>query len=109
MSHLTSEEITLLKEKAKEVRIDILKMITKANSGHTGGSLSVADLLTLLYFKEMNINPEDPHWQEGTGLSFPKDTGLLLCMLAFLKEDISRKKNLKVSVRPVICFRDILI
>jgi len=75
MSHLTSEEITLLKEKAKEVRIDILKMITKANSGHTGGSLSVADLLTLLYFKEMNINPEDPHWQERDRLVLSKGHG----------------------------------
>lgn len=61
MSHLTNEEIASLKEKAKQVRIDILKMITKANSGHTGGSLSVADLLTLLYFREMNVDPKDPH------------------------------------------------
>lgn len=61
MSHLSNEEIASLKEKAKQVRIDILKMITKANSGHTGGSLSVADLLTLLYFREMNVDPKDPH------------------------------------------------
>ena len=39
MSQLTAEELTALKSKAKDVRIDILKMITKANSGHTGGSL----------------------------------------------------------------------
>ena len=55
MNQLTMEEIKLLNEKAKNIRIDILKAITKANSGHTGGSLSIADLLTLLFFHEMNI------------------------------------------------------
>ena len=61
MSHLSAEESAFLKAKAKQIRIDILKMITKANSGHTGGSLSIADLLTLLYFKEMNVDPKAPH------------------------------------------------
>ena len=61
MNTLTSEEILYLEEKAKEIRISILKMITKAKSGHTGGSLSIADLVTLLYFKEMNIFPNDIH------------------------------------------------
>lgn len=61
MNQLTEQDISFLKEKAKEIRIDILKMITKAASGHTGGSLSIADLITLLYFREMHINPNDPH------------------------------------------------
>lgn len=61
MSHLSTEETAFLKDKAKQIRIDILKMITKANSGHTGGSLSIADLLTLLYFKEMHVDPANPH------------------------------------------------
>ena len=60
MSQLTAEELTALKSKAKDVRIDILKMITKANSGHTGGSLSAADILTLLFFHEMKVDPKDP-------------------------------------------------
>ncbi len=55
MSHLSTEETAFLKDKAKQIRIDILKMITKANSGHTGGSLSIADLLTLLYFKDWRV------------------------------------------------------
>ena len=58
MSQLTAEELTALKSKAKDVRIDILKMITKANSGHTGGSLSAADILTLLFFHEMKVDPK---------------------------------------------------
>lgn len=60
MNKLTSEEVINLNEKAKNIRISILKMITKAKSGHTGGSLSIADLITLLYFKEMNVFIENP-------------------------------------------------
>ena len=60
MSHLSESEIQGLKNKAKNLRIDIIKMITKANSGHTGGSLSVIDLLTLLFFKEMKVNLAQP-------------------------------------------------
>ena len=60
MSQPTAEELTALKSKAEDVRINILKMITKANSGHTGGSLSAADILTLLFFHEMKVDPKDP-------------------------------------------------
>lgn len=52
-------DINLLSTKANEIRKDIIKMITNANSGHPGGSLSVTDILTTLYFHEMNVNPED--------------------------------------------------
>lgn len=54
------KDINLLSTKAKEVRKDIIKMITKANSGHPGGSLSVTDILTTLYFHEMNVDPKNP-------------------------------------------------
>ena len=50
----------LLKEKAKDIRIDILKSIHAASSGHPGGSLSAADIITYLYFHEMNIDPSEP-------------------------------------------------
>ena len=45
-------EIQELKEHAKNVRKNILKMIANANSGHTGGSLGAADLLTVLSSKK---------------------------------------------------------
>jgi transketolase len=50
----------MLQEKALEMRREIVKMITVAGSGHPGGSLSAADILTYLYFHEMNIDPENP-------------------------------------------------
>lgn len=52
--------ISFLEEKAKEIRKSIVTMIAEANSGHPGGSLSATDILTCLYFSEMNIDPENP-------------------------------------------------
>jgi transketolase len=44
---------------ATEIRTSIIEMITEAQSGHPGGSLSCADILTVLYFEKMNVNPDD--------------------------------------------------
>lgn len=60
MARLTDEKVRYIRSQAKQMRLDILKMITKADSGHTGGSLSIADVMALLYFEEMNIDPRDP-------------------------------------------------
>ena len=49
-----------LEEKARQIRIDVIKAVSKAGSGHPGGSLSAADIVTVLYFDEMNIDPENP-------------------------------------------------
>ena len=48
-----------LKRIASQVRRDIVRMVAGAQSGHPGGSLSSADILTDLYFNEMKINPSD--------------------------------------------------
>ncbi|MEQ8198546.1 MAG: transketolase [Clostridiaceae bacterium] len=55
-----SNKINELQSIAKEIRKDIVAMLTEACSGHPGGSLSSADIVTALFFNEMNINPEDP-------------------------------------------------
>jgi len=55
--------IEKLKEKARDIRIDILKMITNAEAGHPGGSLSATDILTALYFNVMRIDPSNPRWE----------------------------------------------
>ena len=54
------KDISFLKEKAKEIRKSIVSMITEAKSGHPGGSLSATDILTALYFSEMNVDPTNP-------------------------------------------------
>lgn len=47
-------------EISKEVRKDIIEMLYESKSGHPGGSLSCADIMTYLYFEKMNINIENP-------------------------------------------------
>lgn len=49
-----------LKKNANEIRKGIVTAVHSAKSGHPGGSLSAADILTYLYFEEMNIDPKDP-------------------------------------------------
>ena len=46
---------------ALKVRIGIIKGVHSAKAGHPGGSLSSADILTYLYFKEMNVDPQNPN------------------------------------------------
>lgn len=58
---LSTEE---LKNKAKEIRRDIIQMIYDANSGHPGGSLSIADMITALYFNVLNHDPANPDWED---------------------------------------------
>ncbi|PLR83301.1 transketolase [Bacillus canaveralius] len=58
------DEITRLKRKAAEIRMELLTMIYEARTGHTGGSLSNTDILTVLYYKIMNIDPKNPKWED---------------------------------------------
>ena len=53
------ESIEELKEMACQVRRDVVRMLTRASSGHTGGSLGMADVFTALYFKVMRHDPHD--------------------------------------------------
>jgi transketolase len=53
-----------LKEMAKKLRRHVITMIAKAGSGHPGGSLSAADIITALYFRVLRHDPKDPQWPE---------------------------------------------
>ncbi|MGC2872418.1 transketolase [Ihubacter sp. rT4E-8] len=53
-------DIKAYEKLAAKVRIDVIRAIHNAGSGHPGGSLSAADIVTALYFKEMNIDPAEP-------------------------------------------------
>ena len=48
---------------AAQIRADVINEIHSAGSGHPGGSLSAADIVTALYFKEMNVDPKNPKMQ----------------------------------------------
>ncbi len=57
-------EVKELEGKAKQVRRLIIQMLAKAGSGHPGGSLSAADLITALFFSVLRHNPADPSWPD---------------------------------------------
>ncbi|MBR6224436.1 MAG: transketolase [Firmicutes bacterium] len=59
-------------ELARKIRIDVIKEVFNAGSGHPGGSLSAADIVTALYFREMNIDPEDPQMEDRDKLILSK-------------------------------------
>ena len=61
-----------LTKKAVEIRKGIIEAVYHAQSGHPGGSLSIADILTVLYFHEMKIKPEKPKWEERDRLVLSK-------------------------------------
>jgi len=61
-THSFETRIAYLGDKAKEIRINVLKMIHKAQSGHPGGALSASDIMAALYFDQMNIDPANPSW-----------------------------------------------
>ena len=61
---MNEAKITELKKLATEVRLGILEGVHAAASGHPGGSLSIADILTYLYFEEMNVDPVNPKWED---------------------------------------------
>jgi transketolase len=59
--NLSTAELKLM---AKKLRRHVITMIATAGSGHPGGSLSAADIVTALYFKVLRHNPQNPEWQD---------------------------------------------
>jgi transketolase len=53
-----------LEKKANEIRIDIIRMLEEAGSGHSAGPLGLADIFTALYFKVLKHDPKNPDWDE---------------------------------------------
>jgi transketolase len=64
MVTLTIDKIEALKAKAKTIRRHIIRMISRAGSGHPGGSLSAVEIMVALYFHHLRINPKEPNWPE---------------------------------------------
>ena len=61
---MTATEKKQLMATACKVRMGVIEGTHGAKAGHPGGSLSAADLFTYLYFKELNIDPQVPKWEE---------------------------------------------
>jgi transketolase len=59
---LTNRDIVELQDHARAIRRLIVEAIAHSGSGHAGSSLSMVEILTLLYFRHLNINPKQPSW-----------------------------------------------
>lgn len=64
MQNLAEDERKDLNEIARELRCTSLRMIHKRQAGHPGGSLSAAEIMTVLYFKMLRVDPHNPDWEE---------------------------------------------
>ena len=71
-SHLTDEERSRLEDAAYEIRRLTVEMVAYAQWGHIAGSVSMAEILAVLYFRELRVRPEDPGWPERDRLILSK-------------------------------------
>jgi transketolase len=89
-----------LEKMAKQLRRDVITMIATAGSGHPGGSLSAADIVTALYFKAMRHDPKNPQWPDRDRFVLSKGHAapILYAALAecgyFLVEELSTLRKL---------------
>ena len=94
-----------LQKIANEVRKDILTEVYHAKSGHPGGSLSVADILTCLYFEEMHVDPQNPDMADRDRLVLSKGHAApaLYAVLAekgyFPKEELKSLRALGIRLQ----------
>ena len=61
---LSTQERQKLQDIARELRLTVIDVMAWSGGAHVGGSLSIIDILTILYFKYLDINPADPQWDE---------------------------------------------
>ena len=94
-----------LKQKAKEIRKDIIEEVYNAKSGHPGGSLSIADIMAVLYFNELRIDEKNPRWEERDRLVLSKGhcSPALYAALAergfFDKEDLKSFRKIESNLQ----------
>ena len=91
-----------LSRHAAHVRQNIVKMVTLAQSGHPGGSLSIVDMLQVLYFDVMRVDPKRPHWPDRDRFVLSKGHTVpaLYATLAergFFPEYISLTENFRIT------------
>ncbi len=100
---LDKKEWTRLEEKANEIRNLILETTSWAGSGHIGGGLSATDILTVLYYKYLNIDVKNPDWEDRDRLIVSKGhIGIALAPimadLGFIEKEALKTFNLTGSV-----------
>ena len=114
---MKKKSVEELKEIAKDLRKKVVTMVYEAQSGHPGGSLSAADFVTACYFREMNVDPKNPKWEDrdrfvlskghvcpiqyaalGTLGFFPEE------VLHTLRKKVRRSKGIRTCIAPALIF-----
>lgn len=83
-----------LRKIAAKLRIEVIKMLKEAKSGHPGGSLSACEIITALYFKEMNIDSANPNWPERDRFVLSKGHGAPILYAALAEKGYFPKEEL---------------
>lgn len=91
---MDQSKVNLLKEKANLIRKDIINMLTESGYGHPGGSLSAADILSVLYFDKMRVKPENPKWEDRDRFILSKGHGAPVLYAALAEKGYFDKKEL---------------
>lgn len=89
-----TRDLNELKSTACTIRKDIVTMLTESASGHPGGSLSAADILTALYFGEMNIDPKNPKMEDRDRFVLSKGHGAPVLYATLAEKGFFDKKEL---------------
>ena len=84
-----------LELKAKEIRKDIIEEVYYAQSGHPGGSLSIADIMAVLYFNELNIDEKNPRWEDRDRVILSKGHCSPALYAVLAERGFFNKENLK--------------
>jgi transketolase len=96
----TQRDVKKLELIAKAIRFNIIQMVGVGQRGHLGGSCSIADIVTALYFSKMRHNPADPSWPDRDRFLLSKGHAALVQYAAlaecgyFPKEELKRTKQL---------------
>ncbi len=98
---MDTARVDQLKKIANSVRKDIVTQVYSASSGHPGGSLSIADVLTYLYFEKMNVRTDDPKWDDrdrfvlSKGHASPALYAVLAAKGFFPKDELVKFRNIE--------------
>ena len=80
---------------ANNIRIGVIEGVYSAGCGHPGGSLSVADVMTYLYFEELNIDPKNPKWEDRDRFVLSKGHTAPVLYAALAERGFIPKEDLK--------------
>jgi transketolase len=92
---VSPETISLIEEKALQLRRNIVEMIGVGKVGHLGGSCSCADIAAALYFYKMKVDPNNPKWEERDRFLLSKGHAALVQYAALAEAGFFPKEELK--------------